>query len=149
MTRRPISCFIIARNEAVNMAACLESVRFADERIAPHALKWDEEKHFPVDVIREAAGLGMGDTLSNPNQTVRGNGNIAIGSDSQTVGESNPLFTQAIGGNTVAIGTATHAGNTNAIAIGAHAEAEQDRSLHRPPGSEAFCRRQYRGRVPV
>jgi alkylation response protein AidB-like acyl-CoA dehydrogenase len=32
---------------------------FADEKIAPFALKWDEEKHFPVDVIKEAAGLGM------------------------------------------------------------------------------------------
>ena len=25
---------------------------FAAEKIAPHALRWDEEKHFPVDVIR-------------------------------------------------------------------------------------------------
>jgi len=33
---------------------------FADEQIAPNALKWDEEKHFPVDVMREAAALGMG-----------------------------------------------------------------------------------------
>jgi alkylation response protein AidB-like acyl-CoA dehydrogenase len=33
---------------------------FAAEKIAPHALRWDEYKHFPVDVIREAAGLGMG-----------------------------------------------------------------------------------------
>ena len=33
---------------------------FAAERIAPHALRWDEEKHFPVDAMREAAGLGMG-----------------------------------------------------------------------------------------
>jgi len=32
---------------------------FADEKIAPHALQWDEDKHFPVDVIKEAAGLGM------------------------------------------------------------------------------------------
>jgi alkylation response protein AidB-like acyl-CoA dehydrogenase len=32
---------------------------FADERIAPHALKWDETEHFPVDVLREAAKLGM------------------------------------------------------------------------------------------
>lgn len=32
---------------------------FADEKIAPHALKWDEEKHFPIDVIKEAASLGM------------------------------------------------------------------------------------------
>src|SRR3954447_19210382 len=33
---------------------------FAGERIAPHALRWDEEKHFPVDVMREAATLGIG-----------------------------------------------------------------------------------------
>ncbi len=33
---------------------------FSDEKIAPHALKWDEERHFPVDVMREAASLGMG-----------------------------------------------------------------------------------------
>jgi alkylation response protein AidB-like acyl-CoA dehydrogenase len=33
---------------------------FAAEKIAPHALKWDEDKHFPVDVMREAAALGMG-----------------------------------------------------------------------------------------
>jgi alkylation response protein AidB-like acyl-CoA dehydrogenase len=33
---------------------------FAAEKIAPHALKWDEEKHFPVEEMREAAALGMG-----------------------------------------------------------------------------------------
>lgn len=33
---------------------------FAEEKIAPFALKWDEEKHFPVETIREAATLGMG-----------------------------------------------------------------------------------------
>ena len=33
---------------------------FAAEKIAPHALRWDEEKHFPIDVMREAAALGMG-----------------------------------------------------------------------------------------
>ncbi|MBN9594623.1 MAG: isobutyryl-CoA dehydrogenase [Afipia sp.] len=33
---------------------------FAAEKIAPHALKWDEEKFFPVAVMREAAALGMG-----------------------------------------------------------------------------------------
>ena len=32
---------------------------FADEKIAPHALVWDEKRHFPVDVIRQAAALGM------------------------------------------------------------------------------------------
>jgi alkylation response protein AidB-like acyl-CoA dehydrogenase len=33
---------------------------FAAEQIAPHALRWDEEKHFPVEVMRKAAKLGMG-----------------------------------------------------------------------------------------
>ena len=33
---------------------------FAAEKIAPFALKWDEEKHFPVEVMREAASLGIG-----------------------------------------------------------------------------------------
>src|SRR3981189_3759256 len=33
---------------------------FAAEKIAPHAVRWDEEKHFPVDVMREAAKLGIG-----------------------------------------------------------------------------------------
>lgn len=33
---------------------------FSAEKLAPHALEWDEKKHFPVDVMREAATLGMG-----------------------------------------------------------------------------------------
>lgn len=33
---------------------------FAAEHIAPHALRWDEEKRFPVEVMRKAARLGMG-----------------------------------------------------------------------------------------
>ncbi|MEH2509374.1 alkylation response protein AidB-like acyl-CoA dehydrogenase [Nitrobacteraceae bacterium AZCC 1564] len=33
---------------------------FAAEKIAPFATKWDEERHFPVDVMREAAALGIG-----------------------------------------------------------------------------------------
>ncbi|MBO0865494.1 MAG: acyl-CoA dehydrogenase family protein [Mycobacterium sp.] len=32
---------------------------FADKRIAPYALEWDAAQHFPVDVLREAAQLGM------------------------------------------------------------------------------------------
>ena len=32
---------------------------FADERLAPNALRWDETEHFPADVLREAAALGM------------------------------------------------------------------------------------------
>jgi alkylation response protein AidB-like acyl-CoA dehydrogenase len=33
---------------------------FAAEKLAPHALRWDEEKHLPVEEIRAAAALGMG-----------------------------------------------------------------------------------------
>jgi alkylation response protein AidB-like acyl-CoA dehydrogenase len=33
---------------------------FAADRLAPKAVEWDETKHFPVDVMREAAALGMG-----------------------------------------------------------------------------------------
>jgi alkylation response protein AidB-like acyl-CoA dehydrogenase len=32
---------------------------FAEKRLAPYALEWDENHHFPVDVLREAAELGM------------------------------------------------------------------------------------------
>jgi alkylation response protein AidB-like acyl-CoA dehydrogenase len=32
---------------------------FAAERLAPHSAEWDEKKHFPVDVLREAASLGF------------------------------------------------------------------------------------------
>ncbi|WID95391.1 isobutyryl-CoA dehydrogenase [Bosea vestrisii] len=33
---------------------------FATETLAPHAVRWDEEKHFPVEEMRQAAALGMG-----------------------------------------------------------------------------------------
>jgi len=33
---------------------------FADDEIAPFALEWDQDKHFPVDTIRKAGALGMG-----------------------------------------------------------------------------------------
>ena len=35
------------------------ALTFAKERIAPQAAEWDEKCHFPVDVIRETAALGM------------------------------------------------------------------------------------------
>lgn len=34
--------------------------QFADEYLAPNAVEWDRTKHFPVDVLRKAAELGMG-----------------------------------------------------------------------------------------
>lgn len=36
------------------------ALKFAREKLAPHAVEWDQTKHFPVDVLREAASLGMG-----------------------------------------------------------------------------------------
>ena len=33
---------------------------FAGDRVAPHALEWDRNKHFPADVIRETGPLGFG-----------------------------------------------------------------------------------------
>jgi len=35
------------------------ALTFAKERIAPNAAAWDETCHFPVDVIKETAALGM------------------------------------------------------------------------------------------
>ncbi len=35
------------------------ALTFAKERIAPYAIEWDENCHFPVDVIRQVAALGM------------------------------------------------------------------------------------------
>ena len=35
------------------------AAEFAEKRIAPYALEWDATKHFPTDVLRAAAELGM------------------------------------------------------------------------------------------
>jgi alkylation response protein AidB-like acyl-CoA dehydrogenase len=35
------------------------ALAFAKDRIAPHAAEWDETYHFPIDVIRDTAALGM------------------------------------------------------------------------------------------
>ncbi|NGM22279.1 acyl-CoA dehydrogenase [Roseomonas stagni] len=35
------------------------ALAFAADRLAPHALEWDEKRHLPLDVLREAAALGM------------------------------------------------------------------------------------------
>ena len=36
------------------------AMAFASEKLGPHAVRWDETKHFPVAEMREAAALGMG-----------------------------------------------------------------------------------------
>ena len=33
--------------------------KFAEDRMAPNAAEWDEKKHFPVDVLQEAAAMGF------------------------------------------------------------------------------------------
>lgn len=33
---------------------------FAADRVAPNAIEWDQKRHFPQDVIRETAPLGLG-----------------------------------------------------------------------------------------
>ncbi|WP_428409816.1 isobutyryl-CoA dehydrogenase [Hyphococcus sp.] len=33
--------------------------RFAEDELAPNAATWDEDKHFPVDVIKKSAELGL------------------------------------------------------------------------------------------
>jgi alkylation response protein AidB-like acyl-CoA dehydrogenase len=36
------------------------AVRFAAEELAPHAIEWDEAKHFPTETLRKAGSLGLG-----------------------------------------------------------------------------------------
>ncbi|PZU85336.1 MAG: acyl-CoA dehydrogenase [Shinella sp.] len=36
------------------------ATEFADDELAPFALEWDQNKHFPVDTLRKAGGLGLG-----------------------------------------------------------------------------------------
>jgi len=35
------------------------ALAFAADELAPHAARWDQDKHFPVDVLRKAASLGF------------------------------------------------------------------------------------------
>ena len=42
------------------LLAMKEAARdFAQNEIAPHADKWDEEHHFPIDVVRQMGELGL------------------------------------------------------------------------------------------
>jgi alkylation response protein AidB-like acyl-CoA dehydrogenase len=43
-----------------DQAACVETAgKFARERLLPHAGRWDEERIFPAEALREAAALGF------------------------------------------------------------------------------------------
>lgn len=55
----PIANRMFALN--AEQQAIVEMARgFAQQKLAPKAIEWDQEKHFPVDVLRQAAALGMG-----------------------------------------------------------------------------------------
>ena len=56
-TSPPIRHFAL---EDENVALSSMTRAFAAEKIAPKAVEWDQEKHFPVTEMREAAALGMG-----------------------------------------------------------------------------------------
>lgn len=53
----PASPFDLTEDQRAIRDAARE---FAAEQLAPHALAWDRDAHFPVDVIRAAAEVGMG-----------------------------------------------------------------------------------------
>jgi butyryl-CoA dehydrogenase len=40
------------------------AAEFASNKLAPNAEKWDEHCYFPIDILREAAALGMGGIVS-------------------------------------------------------------------------------------
>ncbi|RLV10557.1 acyl-CoA dehydrogenase [Streptomyces griseocarneus] len=42
------------------LALAETALDFAAEHLAPHAVAWDQDKHFPVDTLRKGAGLGLG-----------------------------------------------------------------------------------------
>ena len=63
---------------------------FAAEKIAPHALRWDEEKHFPVDVMREAAKLGIGGVYIRDDVGGSGDDALRRGADLRGAGAGLP-----------------------------------------------------------
>jgi len=50
--------------------------QFADDKMAPFAGEWDEKKHFPEDVLREAAALGFGAINADPEHGGTGLGRL-------------------------------------------------------------------------
>ncbi|MFE5808005.1 acyl-CoA dehydrogenase family protein [Streptomyces sp. NPDC056491] len=42
------------------LALAAVTLDFAQEQLGPYAVAWDQDKHFPLDVIRKAADLGLG-----------------------------------------------------------------------------------------
>ncbi|MEO6117123.1 MAG: acyl-CoA dehydrogenase family protein, partial [Pseudolysinimonas sp.] len=52
-----LTMFTLTRDQQ----SMVDAVRdFAANELAPHAAEWDETGHFPIDVLREAGGMGLG-----------------------------------------------------------------------------------------
>lgn len=49
---------------------------FAQEEVAPHAIDWDQAKHFPVDVLRSAMALGLGGIMVSEDHGGSGLGRV-------------------------------------------------------------------------
>jgi alkylation response protein AidB-like acyl-CoA dehydrogenase len=49
---------------------------FASERLAPNTAAWDRDAHFPADVLREAAGLGLAGVFVDPDHGGSGLGRL-------------------------------------------------------------------------
>ena len=61
------SCGVILKTE--NLA-----YSFAQNEMLPHAAKWDNEKIFPKEVLRECAALGFGGVFVRTDEEVGGSG---------------------------------------------------------------------------
>ncbi|WP_431985359.1 acyl-CoA dehydrogenase family protein [Streptomyces qinglanensis] len=51
------SSTLLTDDQAALVEATLD---FAQDHLVPHAVEWDRDKHFPLDVLCKAAGLGLG-----------------------------------------------------------------------------------------
>ena len=58
---------------------------FAAERLAPNAGRWDREAHFPLDEMRELAGLGLAGVFVDPEYGGSGMGRLDGAIAGQTV----------------------------------------------------------------
>jgi alkylation response protein AidB-like acyl-CoA dehydrogenase len=48
-----------------NQAFVTMAAEFAKEKLAPNAMLWDEQHHFPIDILKEAAQLGMAGIIAS------------------------------------------------------------------------------------
>ncbi|MGW7573870.1 acyl-CoA dehydrogenase family protein [Streptomyces sp. NPDC054765] len=42
------------------LALVVATLDFTQDHLTPNAVQWDQDRHFPVDVLRKAAGIGLG-----------------------------------------------------------------------------------------